>query len=201
MKKWFLGLLPIVFLVGCTPALQYSEVSPRFSEFKPTSVAILPFTNSIGMEGPNDATNSRFAGAVQASGVFQRMVEPGQVKAFMGSHDAAIDVITKYRTKWVATGFSDKASSAWIGQALNTDTIIFGEISQWAKTSYGDQNVYRAGLNLRWVDCKSGEVLWKASEVLENHNGILCIIGCSSVEGTMQDVVDRIVSAWPKAGS
>jgi len=91
MKKWFLGIVPILFLVGCTPSLQYSEISPRFDEFKPTSVAILPFTNSIGMEGPNEATNNRFAGALQANGVFQRMVDPAQVKAFMGSHDAALD--------------------------------------------------------------------------------------------------------------
>jgi PBP1b-binding outer membrane lipoprotein LpoB len=198
MKKWFLGLLPIMLVVGCTPSLQYSEISPRIDEFKPTSVAILPFTNSIGMEQPNEATNNRFANSIQSHGMFQRIVDPAQVQAFMASHDAATDVITKFRTKWVATGFSDKASTAWIGQALNTDTIIFGEISQWAKTNYGDQYVYRAGLNLRWVDCKTGVVLWKASHVLENHNGVLCIIGCSSVEGTMQNVVDAIVGAWPK---
>lgn len=198
MKKWFLCLGALALLTGCTPTLQYSEISGRFGEIKPTSVAILPFTNSIGMEAPNEITNTRFAMGVQQSGQFTRVVDPGQVKAFMVSHDAALDVVTKYRMKWVATGFSDKASSEWIGKALNVDSVIFGEISQWQETVYGDQKIFRAGMNFRWVDCKTGEILWKGSQVMQNNNGVLCVLGCSSVEKTMQDVIDRIIAAWPK---
>jgi hypothetical protein len=195
-------LLVLVCLLGltagCAPTLQYSEVSPKYSQFVEKSVVIMPFTNSIGMEAPNDMTNSRFVSALTKTGKFEKIVDPAQVKAYMFQNASALDVITKFRTKWVATGYSDAAATAWIGKAFNADSIIFGEISQWAETTYGSKKIYRAGLNFRWVDAKTGEMLWKGSQTNENSNSVVCLMGCSNVEKTMQNVIDVIISAWPK---
>ena len=179
-------------LVGCV-ALQFSEVSPRFSEFHPKSVAILPYTNTMGLENANEATNNYMATSLQKSKLFERIVDPGQVRGAMGSNDELLNAITNFRTKWVATGMSDKNLAGFICKTLNADSIVFGEITQWGEQSSGLQKFYRAGMTLRWVD-QSGEILWKAAHTIEEKGGMFG----GGVQGTMNSVLNMFIMAWPK---
>ena len=187
----------ILALAGCA-GLQFSEVSPRIGDMHPKSVAILPFTNSMGLENANDETNSQLLTSLQKSGRFERLVDPGQVKAQMASNDALLTSITNYRSKWVATGMSDKSLMTSICKSLNCDSVAFGEITQWGEQSSGLQKTYRAGLALRWVD-QSGEILWKVAHNREDSAGILAgAVGLAGVKNTMKSVVAQVVKAWPK---
>lgn len=180
-----------VALAGCV-ALQFSEVSPRFSELHPKSVAILPYTNTMGLENANEATNNAMAKSILTAKLFERIVDPGQVRGAMGSNEELLNAITNFRTKWVATGMSDKNQAALICKTLNADSIVFGEITQWGEQSSGLQKFYRAGMTLRWVD-QSGEILWKAAHTIEEKGGLF-----GSVQSTMNRVVNMFVAAWPK---
>lgn len=180
-----------VALAGCV-ALQFSEQSLRFAEFSPKSVAMLPYTNTMGLENANEATNNEFAKRLLNSKLFERIVDPGQVRAAMGSNDELLNAITNFRTKWVATGMSDKPLAASICQTLNADSIVFGEITQWGEQSAGLSKFFRAGMTLRWVD-KSGEILWKAAHTIEEKGGMF-----GSVQNTMGRCVGMFVMAWPK---
>ena len=200
MKRPILAAVAVVALSGCA-MLQYSEVSPRFGELNPRTIAILPFVNSLGMENANEATNNQMASSLLNAKLFDRVVDPGQVKAQMASNDELLDAITKFRSKWVATGMSDKNLAAAICKTLNADSVVFGEITQWGEASVGLNKMYRAGLALRWLD-KSGEILWKAAHTTEEQGGLLSsAVGLSGIQNTMNSTVNRIVAAWPKKGS
>jgi hypothetical protein len=201
MAKRLFALLVLAAMVGgCTPALQFSEISPNIGKYNPRSVAVLPFTNSIGMQTANDATGSKLMKGLHESKQFDRIVDPGQVKAYMMQNSSAIDVITRYRTTWVATGMSDAKLATWIGKALNADSIVFGEVTAWSEQTTPYHHIYDAGLALRWVDSASGEILWKASEVYEIRAGNPCIFDCSNPDHAMDLAMDLVVSNWPKTG-
>lgn len=190
MKKRYAYAAAAVILAGCA-GLQFSEVSQRFSEFHPTSVAILPFTNTMGMENANEATNNSMLSAINKAKLFDHVVDPGQVKQAMGTSDELVTAVTNLHSKWAATGLPDKNLSAMICKTLNCDSIMFGEITQWGKQTSGLQTFCRAGVAIRWVD-KSGEVLWKAAHSVENQGMF------ASIEGSMSQVINAIVNAWPK---
>ena len=183
-------------LVGCV-AIQYSEVSPRFSEFHPKSIAILPYTNSMGMENANESTNNSMAKQVLESKMFERIVDPGQVRGAMGSNDELLNAITNFRTKWIATGMSDKNAVGYICKTLNADSIVFGEITQWGYSMIGGKRVFRAGMTLRWVDT-SGEILWKGAHTMEKGASIFNVLGNSGVGQCMDDVIHQFILVWPK---
>ena len=197
MKKILMLLACAAVVTGCTPALQFSEVSPNIAQYHPKSVAILPFTNSIGMASANDATDRKLLAGLTQAAMFDKIMDPAAVKAFMMQNPSAIDVITRYRTTWVATGMSDAKLAAWLGKALGVDSIVFGEVTAWSEET-GAHHIYDAGLALRWVDCPSGEILWKASETWEIVAGNPCIFDCSSADHAMDEVISLIMSNWPK---
>jgi hypothetical protein len=198
VKKLLLVTVCALWLGGCAPKIQFSEVSPRIAEFNPRTVVLLPFTNSIGMESANDATNNKMIGAISQAGMFDRIIEPSQVKVLMVSNPGVIDVITRFRTTWIATGICDPTISAWIGKAFNADSVAFGEVTAWSEQNDGRYFYYNAGMAFRWVDARTGVVLWKASEVFQKLAGYPCIFDCSNPDKTMDETVRMVVQAWPR---
>lgn len=199
MSKKLLALLglAVLGLGGCMPAIQFSEVSPKIDQYHPKSVVVLPFTNSIGMESANDQTNAKVVKALSDTGYFDRVVTPADVKNFFMQNQSAIEVVTKYRTVWTATGMSDPKLSAWIGKAFHVDSIVFGEVTTWAEEATPSHHIYDAGLALRWADAPSGEALWKCSEALELYAGNPCIFDCSKPEKVMDMVMQIVMQNWP----
>jgi hypothetical protein len=198
-KKLLLVAACALWLGGCSPKIQFSEVSPRIAEFHPKTVVLLPFTNTIGMESANDATNNKMVAAISSAGLFERIVEPSQVKVMMASNMNMIDVITRFRTTWVATGTCDPKIAAWIGKAFNADSIAFGEVTAWSEQNDMRYFYYNAGMAFRWVDAPSGVILWKASEVFQKLAGYPCIFDCSNPDKTMDETVKLVIGAWPGA--
>jgi hypothetical protein len=200
MSKKLLALFGfILWLGGCAPGIQFSEVSPKIDQYHPKSVVILPFTNTVGMEVANDQTNEKMVKALTDSNMFDRVIPPDAVKALMLRDNRVIDVITRYRSVWAATGTADPKISAWIGKAFGADSIVFGEVTAWSETANISNHIYDAGLALRWVDAGSGEVLWKASEGLEFVAGNPCIFDCSSAGKTMDLCLKVVMDNWPGA--
>lgn len=199
MKMKAMGAIAVAaFLTAGCAAIDFSETSGNLDAFNPKSVAILPFTNSIGIEAANETCNSLLAQQIVKRGFFARVAEPGQVKAAMMSNDALLNAITAYRSKWVATGMSDGAQAAAICRALGVESIMFGEISNWGKQSAGLDKYYRVGINLRWVEATKGEILWKASHTVEqkvSFLGGMVSDGQKDVAGT---VVNMIMNVYPK---
>jgi hypothetical protein len=196
LKKLFMLVSCALFVGGCTPALQFSEISPKIAEFHPKSVAIMPFTNSIGMESANNLTNQKLIDAINKDQLFSQIVDPSQVRAKMMSSQSLVDVVTRYRTTWVATGMCDPKLSAWLCKALGADSLVFGEVTAWSEDTTPYHHFYNAGIALRWVDA-SGEILWKCSEVWQIIAGNPCIFDCSHPENAMDQAVRLVVSNWP----
>lgn len=201
MKKVMLGLAAgaALALQGCAPQIDYSEVSGNFAAYSPKSVAILPFTNSMGMEAANEAVNSIWTNQLTKSKKFERIAEPGQVKQSMMSNEALINLITSFRMKWVATGMADGKAAAEICKILNVDSIIFGEITQWASAQVGSDKVARCGLAFRWVESSKGEVLWKGTHIGQFKGDMLfsAIAGRDPLKKAAENVSMQIIAAWP----
>ena len=135
------------------------------------------------------------------AGHFDSVVDPGQVKAQMAQNDKLVQAIVDFRTKWVATGISDKNAVAYIVKTFNVESIIFGEVSQWGTQSFRLKKFTRAGLTMRWVDSGSGEMLWKASHTIQEEQSLMFLAvmgGGDPALGTMKEVIGMIVAAWPK---
>jgi hypothetical protein len=190
-----------LMLTGCMPQIQFSEVNPNISQFHPKSVVILPFTNSVGMEAANRETDEKMVKCLTDSQLFDRIVTPAEVKAYMVQNQAVIDLITRFRTVWTATGTMDPKVTAWLGKAFHADSIVFGEVTAWSESANAAHHFYDAGLALRWVDAPSGEPLWKASESLEFIAGNPCIFDCSSASKTMDLTLTVVMHNWPGAKS
>ena len=190
-------ILTGLLAAGCTHPMQFSEISPKISQYHPKSVVILPFTNTIGFDLANDSANMKLFQGLSKAGAFDRIADAGQVKAFMFQHPGAIDVITKFHNTWVATGMFDPRYSAWIGKAFNADTIIFGEVTAWNETETPRNHIYNAGLAMRWVEAASGDVLWKAAESEQILAANPCIFDCSSPDHVMDNVVAMVMENWP----
>jgi hypothetical protein len=188
-----------LLVVGCTPALQYSEVSPRFAEFHPKSVVILPFINSVGMESANEQTATKFINALQQAKLFDSIIDPQQVKTSMMNNQGTLNVISRYRTTWTATSMCDPKLSQWISKAFNADSILFGEVTAWSEETTPYHHFYNAGVAFRWVDA-SGEVLWKAAETWQIIAGNPCIFDCSHPDKAMDQTVSVVMMNWPVAG-
>ncbi len=149
------------------------------------------------MENANDLTNQKMVQVLTDTNFFSRIVPPGDVKALMLRAPAAIDVITRYRSTWIATGTAEPKISAWLGKAFNVDSIVFGEVTAWSESANMSHHIYDAGLALRWVDAASGEPLWKASEGLEFIAGNPCIFDCSSASKIMDMCLRIVMDNWP----
>jgi hypothetical protein len=211
MNRWYGAAAgaAILFLAGCaTPKLDFEETSPRISEFNPRTVVVLPFTNTMGSEAINEKANSVMTSEIAQAHLFDRVVDPAQVRQVMASDAKWLDYIVQYRTKWTATGMSDAASAKAIANAFKVDSIVFGEVTQWG-TQKSDGKVYtRAGCNFRWVDANSGEVLWKASHVGETSKDDYGLGGAlvnaafgtkdDGPEKTFRAVLQYMFKAWPK---
>ncbi len=202
MVRKLLMLAVCAFLVeGCTPKVDFSEVSPKIADFHPKSVVVLPFTNSIGMESANQATNAKVVGDLQKSGRFDSIVEPAKVKQMMVSNPKVLDVLTRYRTTWTAAGICDPKVSAWLGQAFHADSIVFGEVTSWSEETTYNHHIYTSGAALRWVDAASGEVFWKASETYQLLAGNPCIFDCSNPDHAMDLAMQILFDNMPAAGT
>ncbi len=198
MRKILLALLGLALMIGgCAPAIQFSEVSPKIDQFHPKTVVILPFINTVGMEVANTATNTKMLQCLTDCKLFDRVIPPDAVKQMMLSTPSVIDVVTRYRTVWTATGTADPKISVWLGKAFGADSIVFGEVTGWSESANMSHHIYDAGLALRWVDATTGEVLWKASEGLEFIAGNPCIFDCSSASKIMDMCLKIVMDNWP----
>lgn len=205
-----LAVIGTMFVAGCNvkPQLDFDEASERINEFNPKSVVVLGFVSSMGSDAVTTKANTIFIREFSKSKLFEKVIEPGQVQSAMAQDPRIVDSIANYRVKLFAAGVSDKATAAWIGQKFGVDSIILGDVNQWGTIKAGNTKYIRAGVNFRWVDCKSGEILWKVSHsgqtAVEGSSGLAGLIGAALGEkepdpsDTFAGVVRTIIAAWPK---
>ncbi len=129
---------------------EFWEVNPRFDQFKPGVVAVLPMDNfSLEPELEEVLYNAAYE-QLQAKGY--RRVSVGKVKKVM--KDLGV------QTPGQLQGISLKR----LGDILNTDAVLLGQVDQAASIHKVTFDAVVVSCSLKLIDCKSGELLWRSEQ-------------------------------------
>jgi hypothetical protein len=129
---------------------EFWEVSPRFDQFKPGVVAVLPMDNfSLEPELEEVLYNAAYE-QLQAKGY--RRVSVGKAKKVM--KDLGV------QTPGQLQGISLKR----LGDILNTDAVLLGQVDQAASIHKVTFDAVVVSCSLKLIDCESGELLWRSEQ-------------------------------------
>lgn len=188
MKYWFILLMAALVFVGCAPVRSKNTyekmyeldpgadifVSPILKENPPRRVAILPFVSSIGsgrLQGSRTMFNV-FNGHGGEIKLAQRMRE-----AFYGQFaQLDFDELKLFRidqtlaeNELKTPGDIAAVSPKRLGEILGADAVVYGEVTQF---DYYYGILYAqlaAGLSLKMVDTRDGNLLWRAQDARRDH--------------------------------
>lgn len=150
----FLGALLLIGIAEATAESkqdqEFWEVNPRFDQYKPGVVAVLPMDN-FSLE-PELET-------VLYNAVYQRL----QAK---GYRRVSVEKVKKVmRDLGVQTpGQLQGISLQRLGNILNTDAVLLGQVDQAASIHQVAFDAVVVSCSLKLIDCKSGELLWRSEQ-------------------------------------
>jgi hypothetical protein len=166
MKKLVaaLGLCMFVLAMSGCASLNYNEIAPNANTYKPKIAVVLP---SIKMPEGADQEGDKVIKAIYDAAVatkrFERVMDPMAAKFQMVENAQLQDALMSYTTKLRTLGVSDKESSKKIGEILQVDTIIVGEVGKWGYATYSGEKTGEVGIAIKMVDAATGSAYWKAS--------------------------------------
>ena len=134
-----------------------SQVSPALAEASPTSVAVLPFTQVQGE--PSGAEVVRRSVYNHLSSKKFQDLELYRVDATLRSGGFA------------SAAALDAASPQALAQLLGVEAVVYGEVTNYSRTSLGVYSQVVVGLKLRMLDGRGSQVLWEAEHTSRSHGG------------------------------
>ena len=173
MKTRFLNILGILLICavsGCV-STQKTQIAPQISELfkgkhkvsdymeghQPKTVAVLPFVNKTKSDEAFEIVRKSFYNHFSSLPYVDR--ELYKVDEMLKK--AGIDTPEK-----VAQSDSKK-----LGDILNTDAVIYGEITHYDRIFAGVYSQIAVGAHVRMVDVKTNNLLWEAENVTRKHQG------------------------------
>lgn len=143
----------------------------------PRKVAILPFSS----QAPNP----------QAGTIVRKMFYNffGSLN-YLDSEPSLIDAELRRNGMYDKIAYGEHVSPIKLGQLLNVDAVIFGDVSSLGKTYalvYADNE---AGLNARMVDCITGQTVWELEHTVHLREGDVPL----SLTGLAATIVKTAVS-------
>lgn len=130
------------------------QVFPAFHEHPPECVAVLPFTFTIDPTRRDDADIVRRSvfGHLAAQG--KRLVELPRVDFVLASLSPL-----------------ERSTPSIVSQRLNCDTLLSGDVTEYARLFFGVYSWTGVGANLRLIRATEKGVLWEGSHVAVSHGG------------------------------
>ncbi|MFH2012705.1 MAG: GNA1162 family protein [Pseudomonadota bacterium] len=177
MKVKFLNtfvLLLIFTIAGCV-STQKTQITPQISELfkgkykvgdyleghQPKTVAILPFVNKTSSDEAFEIVRKSFYNHFSSLPYVDR--ELYKVDELLKK--AGFDTPEK-----LTQGDSKK-----LGDILNADAVIYGEITNYDRIYVGVYSQVAVGAHVRMVDVKTGNLLWEAENITRKHQGGLSV--------------------------
>lgn len=153
----------ILLMLGCA-SLTYNEIAPNANTFNPKVAAILPVVKMPeGADQDSDKVIKALYDAAVATKRFEQVMDPLTAKSRMLDNSELQDAVMNYTAKLRSLGISDKESSKKIGELLQADTIIVGEVGKWGYAVYNGEKTGETGMGIKMVDAATGSIYWKAS--------------------------------------
>ena len=157
-------------------------LSERFNQLSPKSVAILPFKNSIKASHRNKEENYLTVDSGTIRKIFYGHFSP------LGYLDIELDHIDRILD---INGINvdanlKKISPQKLGQLLDADAIIYGDLDHFNITYALLYSQISLGISMEMISTKTGEILWKVDEIKKNHNVRIGLDPLSIMTGAAQ---------------
>ena len=157
-----LGLL-LLIVSGCA-SINYNEIAPNAKTFQPKVAVVLPAIKMPeGTEQDIDKAAKAIFDAAVATKRFERVIDPLTAKSQMSDNGELQGAVMTYTSKLRSLAVSDKDSARKIGEILQADTIIVGEVSKWGYGIYAGEKNGEVGMAIKMVDVATGAIYWKAA--------------------------------------
>jgi PBP1b-binding outer membrane lipoprotein LpoB len=148
---------------GCA-SINYNEIAPNAKSFQPKVAVVLPAIKMPeGTEQEVDKVAKAIYDAAVATKRFERIIDPMTAKTQMADNGDLQNAVMAYTAKLRSLAVSDKDSALKIGEILQADTIIVGDVSKWGYGIYAGEKNGEVGMAIKMVDVASGSIYWKAS--------------------------------------
>jgi PBP1b-binding outer membrane lipoprotein LpoB len=148
---------------GCA-SINYNEIAPNAKSFQPKVAVVLPAIKMPeGTEQEVDKVAKAIYDAAIATKRFERIIDPMTAKTQMSDNGDLQNAVMAYTAKLRSLAVSDKDSALKIGEILQADTIIVGDVSKWGYGIYAGEKNGEVGMAIKMVDVASGSIYWKAS--------------------------------------
>jgi PBP1b-binding outer membrane lipoprotein LpoB len=158
----FLGLF-LLMVSGCA-SINYNEIAPNARTFQPKIAVVLPAIKMPeGAEQDIDKVAKAIFDAAVATKRFERVIDPMTAKSQMSDNGDLQGAILTFTAKLRSLAVSDKDNALKIGEILQADTIIVGDISKWGYGIYAGEKNGEVGMAIKMVDVATGTIYWKAS--------------------------------------
>ena len=162
LREILCSCMVMLIVSGCA-SINYNEIAPNASTFKPKIAVVLP---AIKMPEGADQEVDKVAKAIYDAAVatkrFDRLIDPITAKSQMSDNSELQNAVMSFTTKLRSLGVSDKESCRKIGEIYQADTIIVGDVSKWGHVKYADEKAGEVGIAIKMVDAATGSVYWKA---------------------------------------
>lgn len=159
--RW-LGLF-LLMVSGCA-SINYNEIAPNAKTFQPKVAVVLPAIKMPeGTEQDIDKVAKAIFDAAASSKRFERVIDPVTAKSQMSDNGELQGAVLTYTAKLRSLAVSDKDSALRIGEILQADTIIVGEVSKWGYGLYAGEKNGEVGMAIKMVDVATGTIYWKAA--------------------------------------
>jgi hypothetical protein len=183
----------LIFLLLACGGLKYSEVSKEASQFRPHSVAILP-TNVGSFEQARGIVERQVATELVERQWFDKVVPPGVVQKHLSEDVELRDMVSRYLLTLQTVGQSDQEMSAAIGKKLGVEAVALANVEYWGYTTEKDEKVGKVALGLKYIECTTGTVLWKAAHEKREAYALFK----PDLKGISSEVVEEIVDEMPR---
>ncbi len=129
---------------------EFWEVNPRFDQFAPDVIAVLPMDNFSLEPELEKVLYDEVYSQLQAKGY--RRVSVEKVRKVM--KDLGVQT----------PGQLQGISLQRLGSILNTGAVLMGQVDQSASIHQATYDAVVVSCSLRLVDCQSGELLWRGEQ-------------------------------------
>lgn len=160
-------------------------LSERFHQLSPKSVAILPFIDSIKASHKDKEENFLTVDSETIRKIFYGHFSPlGYLDIELNHIDRILDI----------NGISadtnlKKISSQKLGQLLNADAIIYGDLNHFNITYAVLYSQISLGISMEMISTKTGEILWRVDDIKKNHNVRIGLDPISIMTGAAQAAI------------
>ncbi|MCX7990813.1 MAG: hypothetical protein N2999_02070 [Proteobacteria bacterium] len=161
MKRFIILSIISIFLFSCS-SIEFNEISPSASLFKPSVVVLLPVKMPDGYD--HDVTKAEKAVYDNAMKTkkFEKIISPENARQQMNENKELQESIMAYFSKLKTLGISDKDLSKRICDLYLADTIIVAEFSKWGYIEYLGDKFGEVSASIKLIDGATGTIYWKA---------------------------------------